>query len=85
MTTYQQFYALMKPRVIQLIVFCAFVGMLLAVDGTPTAQQWFTMFWPGTRHVMSSAKAVWISLASRLQRYAVLCSGGRITLLMALS
>jgi heme o synthase len=30
-----QFYALMKPRVIQLIVFCALIGMVLAVPGLP--------------------------------------------------
>ena len=37
--TWRQFYALMKPRVIQLIVFCALIGMALAVPGVPTAQQ----------------------------------------------
>ena len=31
----RQFYALTKPRVVQLIVFCAVIGMLLAVDGVP--------------------------------------------------
>ena len=30
-----QFYALTKPRVIQLIVFCALIGMVLAVPGLP--------------------------------------------------
>jgi heme o synthase len=35
----KQFYALMKPRVIQLIVFCALIGMVLAVPGIPTAQE----------------------------------------------
>ena len=34
-----QFYALTKPRVVQLIVFCAFIGMVLAVPGLPTAAQ----------------------------------------------
>ncbi len=34
----RQFYALMKPRVIQLIVFCAIIGMVLAVPGLPTLQ-----------------------------------------------
>ncbi|GAA3995541.1 heme o synthase [Comamonas faecalis] len=38
-----QFYALAKPRVIQLIVFCAFIGMVLAVPGLPTAGQWLSM------------------------------------------
>ncbi|MEF7614772.1 heme o synthase [Aquincola sp. MAHUQ-54] len=31
----RQFYALTKPRVVQLIVFCAVIGMLLAVPGMP--------------------------------------------------
>ena len=31
----RQFYALTKPRVVQLIVFCALIGMLLAVPGVP--------------------------------------------------
>jgi len=37
--TWRQFYALMKPRVIQLIVFCALIGMVLAVPGVPSAAQ----------------------------------------------
>jgi heme o synthase len=32
----QQFYALTKPRVVQLIVFCALSGMVLATPGLPT-------------------------------------------------
>ncbi|NJS35518.1 MAG: protoheme IX farnesyltransferase [Brachymonas sp.] len=35
----RQFYALMKPRVIQLIVFCALIGMVLAVPGLPNGQE----------------------------------------------
>jgi protoheme IX farnesyltransferase len=31
----RQFYALTKPRVVQLVVLCALVGMLLAVSGPP--------------------------------------------------
>ena len=31
----RQYYALTKPRVVQLIVFCAVIGMLLAVPGVP--------------------------------------------------
>jgi protoheme IX farnesyltransferase len=38
-----QFYALTKPRVVQLIVFCAFIGMVLAVPGLPNAAQWGRM------------------------------------------
>ena len=32
----QQFYALTKPRVLQLVVFCALIGMVLAIPGLPT-------------------------------------------------
>jgi len=38
-----QYYALAKPRVIQLIVFCALIGMVLAVPGLPTLAQLGTM------------------------------------------
>lgn len=38
-----QFYALTKPRVVQLIVFCAVIGMALAVPGWPSAAQWGAM------------------------------------------
>ena len=34
-TVYRQYYALTKPRVIQLIVFCALIGMVLAIPGAP--------------------------------------------------
>ena len=39
MTVLRQFYALTKPRVIQLIAFCALIGMVLAVPGLPTAAE----------------------------------------------
>ncbi len=35
----RQFMALTKPRVIQLIVFCALIGMVLAVPGVPSVPQ----------------------------------------------
>ncbi|MGV8804019.1 MAG: heme o synthase [Polaromonas sp.] len=35
---FAQFYALTKPRVIQLIVFCALIGMVLAIPGVPSWQ-----------------------------------------------
>ena len=35
-SVFSQFYALTKPRVVQLIVFCALIGMVLAVPGVPT-------------------------------------------------
>ena len=38
MSVVGQFYALMKPRVIQLIVFCALIGMVLAVPGWPSLE-----------------------------------------------
>jgi protoheme IX farnesyltransferase len=34
-TRWSRFYALTKPRVVQLIAFCALIGMLLAVPGLP--------------------------------------------------
>ncbi|KQV59950.1 protoheme IX farnesyltransferase [Pelomonas sp. Root1217] len=40
---WQQFYQLTKPRVVQLIVFCAAIGMALAVPGMPSLQQALTM------------------------------------------
>ena len=40
---WQQFYQLTKPRVVQLIVFCAAIGMALAVPGLPSLQQALTM------------------------------------------
>lgn len=36
MSRFRQFYALTKPRVVQLIVFCALIGMVLAVPGLPS-------------------------------------------------
>ncbi len=39
MNVVSQFYALTKPRVVQLIVFCALIGMVLAVPGLPDRRQ----------------------------------------------
>ncbi|WP_225783711.1 heme o synthase [Xenophilus sp. Marseille-Q4582] len=39
----RQFYQLTKPKVVQLIVFCALIGMALAIPGLPTAEQWLTL------------------------------------------
>jgi len=41
-STFRQFYVLTKPRVVQLIVFCAVIGMLLAVPGVPTQSEALT-------------------------------------------
>ena len=38
-SVFRQFYALTKPRVIQLIVFCALIGMVLAVPGRPSLSE----------------------------------------------
>ena len=37
--SFRQYWDLTKPRVVALIVFTALVGMFLAIDGLPTAQQ----------------------------------------------
>ena len=39
---FRQFYVLTKPRVVQLIVFCAVIGMLLAVPGLPSMSEGLT-------------------------------------------
>ena len=36
LSPFRQFYALTQPRVVQLIVFCALIGMVLAVPGVPS-------------------------------------------------
>ncbi len=41
----RQFYALTKPRVVQLIVFCALIGMVMAIPGRPSlADLWLIGF-----------------------------------------
>ncbi|MEO8922181.1 MAG: heme o synthase [Caldimonas sp.] len=49
----RQFYALTKPRVVQLIVFCAAIGMLLA---TPTLPDW--------RVALSAVAGIWLVAAA---------------------
>ena len=41
----QQYNALTKPRVIQLIVFCALIGMALAIPGLPNLDEWMRIAW----------------------------------------
>ncbi len=48
-----QFYALTKPRVVQLIVFCALIGMLLAEPG-----------WPDLRLVLPASAGIWLVAAA---------------------
>ncbi len=49
----RQFYVLTKPRVVQLIVFCAVIGMLLAQTG-----------WPDWRLVLVAAAGIWLVAAA---------------------
>ncbi|MDE2370972.1 MAG: heme o synthase [Burkholderiales bacterium] len=50
---WSQFYALTKPRVVQLIVFCALIGMLLAEPG-----------WPEWRLVLPATVGIWLVAAA---------------------
>ena len=52
-TLWGQFYALTKPRVVQLIVFCALIGMLLAVPG-----------WPDWRLAGAATVGIWLVAAA---------------------
>lgn len=52
LSVFSQFYALTKPRVIQLIVFCALIGMVLAVPGTPT--------WADIRLGLIACLGIWL-------------------------
>lgn len=45
LSTWRQYYALTKPRVVQLIVFCALIGMVLAVPGAPGPQELLLGLW----------------------------------------
>ncbi len=48
-TRWSQYYALTKPRVVQLIAFCALIGMLLAEPG-----------WPDLRLVAAATAGIWL-------------------------
>jgi protoheme IX farnesyltransferase len=48
----QQFHALTKPRVVQLIVFCALIGMVLAVPDVPT--------WGDIRQMLIASAGIWL-------------------------
>ena len=52
MNIFQQFYALTKPRVVQLIVFCALIGMVLAVPGLPS--------WAEVRLGLVACAGIWL-------------------------
>lgn len=51
-SVFRQFYALTKPRVIQLIVFCALIGMVLAVPGLPS--------WAELRLALLACLGIWL-------------------------
>ena len=51
-TIFSQFYNLTKPRVVQLIVFCALIGMVLAVPGVPT--------WAEVRIGLIACLGIWL-------------------------
>ena len=65
MTRLRQFNALTKPRVIQLIVFCALIGMVLAVPGVPT--------WDEVQLGLWSCLGIWSFLAAAAREIAFLC------------
>jgi heme o synthase len=50
---WRQYYVLTKPRVVQLIVFCAVIGMLLAEPG-----------WPDWARVVVAAVGIWLVAAA---------------------
>jgi protoheme IX farnesyltransferase len=51
-SVFRQFYALTKPRVIQLIVFCALIGMVLAVPGLPS--------WAEVQQALLACLGIWL-------------------------
>jgi protoheme IX farnesyltransferase len=48
----RQYHALTKPRVVQLIVFCALIGMVLAVPGLPK--------WPEVARMALASAGIWL-------------------------
>ena len=52
----RQFYALTKPRVVQLIVFCALIGMVLAVPGVPD--------FAALRRMLAACTGIWLVAAA---------------------
>ena len=55
-SVFSQFYALTKPRVIQLIVFCALIGMVLAVPGMPS--------WSEVQVALMACVGIWLVAAA---------------------
>jgi protoheme IX farnesyltransferase len=53
LSRWRQYYALTKPRVVQLIVFCAVIGMFLAVPG-----------WPPLVPTLAATAGIWLVAAA---------------------
>ena len=51
-SAWRQYHALTKPRVIQLIVFCALIGMVLAVPGLPS--------WAEVQRAAIASLGIWL-------------------------
>jgi len=49
---WRQYYQLTKPRVVQLIVFCALIGMVLAIPGLPS--------WAGVQRILLACAGIWL-------------------------
>ena len=52
MPVWRQYYVLTKPRVVQLIVFCALIGMVLAVPGLPD--------WAALQRMLVACAGIWL-------------------------
>ena len=52
MPIWKQYYVLTKPRVVQLIVFCALIGMVLAVPGLPG--------WAALQRMLVACAGIWL-------------------------
>ena len=61
----RQFNALTKPRVIQLIVFCALIGMVLAVPGVPSWADVLRMAAGQCRHLVGGRRGGRLQLPGR--------------------
>ena len=56
-----QYYQLTKPRVVQLIVFCALIGMVLAVPGLPSGKELLRMLAASAGIWLVAGAAAWVS------------------------
>ncbi len=56
LTLARQYYALTKPRVVQLIVFCALIGMVLAIPGRPSLAE--------VKLILLASAGIWLVAAA---------------------